>query len=211
MTILRCHRITDIEFVVVWIVSGSPHCLPIQFQSNIWDTITTTNRLLYSIRMYHAKSYIQISRGQVMIQDRKRSAIGLLHRKIWVWVDSSAIHPHNHHLSLNSPRLMFLFVKCATVNKVYHILSFLMSSHVIISHLISSHLTSPHLISSHLIVSKAILSLYSISQQCCEICLYTIYLFIVSLILGWETPGATYIGAVDTGTYWLLYSPCPKD
>ena len=32
-------------------------------------------------------------------------------------------HPHNNHLSPNSPRLMFLFVKCATVNKVYLILS----------------------------------------------------------------------------------------
>ena len=36
-------------------------------------------------------------------------------------------HPHNHHLSPNSPRLMFLFVKCATVNKVYLILSYLRS------------------------------------------------------------------------------------
>ena len=34
-------------------------------------------------------------------------------------------HPHNHHLSPNSPRLMFLYVKCATVNKVYLILSYL--------------------------------------------------------------------------------------
>ena len=34
-------------------------------------------------------------------------------------------HSHNHHLSPNSPRLMFLFVKCATVNKVYLILSYL--------------------------------------------------------------------------------------
>ena len=34
-------------------------------------------------------------------------------------------HPHNHHLSPNSPRLMLLFVKCATVNKVYLILSYL--------------------------------------------------------------------------------------
>ena len=34
-------------------------------------------------------------------------------------------HPHNHHLSPNSPRLMFLFVKCATVNKVYLISSIL--------------------------------------------------------------------------------------
>ena len=31
----------------------------------------------------------------------------------------SALHPHNYLLSPNSPRLMFLFVDCATVNKVY--------------------------------------------------------------------------------------------
>ena len=37
-------------------------------------------------------------------------------------------HSHNHHLSPNSPRLMFLFVKCATVNKVYLILSYLILS-----------------------------------------------------------------------------------
>ena len=36
-------------------------------------------------------------------------------------------HPHNNHLSPNSPRLMFLFVKCATVNKVYLILSYLIA------------------------------------------------------------------------------------
>ena len=34
-------------------------------------------------------------------------------------------HPHNHHLSPNSPRLMFLFVKCATVNKVLSYLIYL--------------------------------------------------------------------------------------
>ena len=37
----------------------------------------------------------------------------------------SSFHPHNHHLSHNSPRLMFLFADCATVNKVYLILSYL--------------------------------------------------------------------------------------
>ena len=37
----------------------------------------------------------------------------------------SSFHPHHHHLSPNSPRLMFLFVDCATVNKVYLILSYL--------------------------------------------------------------------------------------
>ena len=31
----------------------------------------------------------------------------------------SSFHPYNHHLSPNSPRLMFLFVDCATVNRVY--------------------------------------------------------------------------------------------
>ena len=36
----------------------------------------------------------------------------------------SSFHPHHHHLSPNSPRLMFLFVDCATVNKVYLILSY---------------------------------------------------------------------------------------
>ena len=35
----------------------------------------------------------------------------------------SSFHPHNHHLSPYSPRLMFLFVDCATVNKVYLALS----------------------------------------------------------------------------------------
>ena len=39
----------------------------------------------------------------------------------------SYFHPHNH-LSPNSPRLMFLFVDCATVNKVYLILSYLTPS-----------------------------------------------------------------------------------
>ena len=39
-------------------------------------------------------------------------------------------HSHNHHLSPNSPRLMFLFVKCATVNKVYLILSYLSLSYL---------------------------------------------------------------------------------
>ena len=34
----------------------------------------------------------------------------------------SSFHPHNHYLSPNSPRLMFLFVDCATVDKVYLIL-----------------------------------------------------------------------------------------
>ena len=37
----------------------------------------------------------------------------------------SSFHPHHHHLSPNSPRLMFLFVDCATVNKVYLILSWI--------------------------------------------------------------------------------------
>ena len=35
----------------------------------------------------------------------------------------SSSHHYNHHLSPNSPRLMFLFVDCATVNKIYLILS----------------------------------------------------------------------------------------
>ena len=41
---------------------------------------------------------------------------------------SSSFHPHNHHLSPNSPRLMLLFVDCATVNKVCLILSYLIVS-----------------------------------------------------------------------------------
>ena len=36
-------------------------------------------------------------------------------------------HLHNH-LSPNSPRLMFLFIYCATVNKVYLVKSCLISS-----------------------------------------------------------------------------------
>ena len=42
----------------------------------------------------------------------------------------SSFQPHNHHLSPNSPRLMFLFVDCATVNKVYLILSYLILSYL---------------------------------------------------------------------------------
>ena len=42
---------------------------------------------------------------------------------------SSSFHPHNRHLSHNSPRLIFLFVDCATVNKFYPILSYLGSYH----------------------------------------------------------------------------------
>ena len=45
----------------------------------------------------------------------------------------SSFHPHNHHLSPNSPRLMFLFVDCATVNKVYLII-FLALTHRYIYH-----------------------------------------------------------------------------
>ena len=36
----------------------------------------------------------------------------------------SSFRPHDHHLSPDSPRLMFLFVDCATVNKVYLILTY---------------------------------------------------------------------------------------
>ena len=41
----------------------------------------------------------------------------------------SSFHPHNHHLSPNSPRLMFLFVHCATVNKVHLNLSYIILSY----------------------------------------------------------------------------------
>ena len=41
----------------------------------------------------------------------------------------SYFRTHNHHLSPNdSPRLMYLFVDCATVNKVYLILSYLITA-----------------------------------------------------------------------------------
>ena len=41
------------------------------------------------------------------------------------WIVFKRIHPHNRHLSPHSPRLRFLFVNCATVNKVYLILAYL--------------------------------------------------------------------------------------
>ena len=37
----------------------------------------------------------------------------------------SSFHHYNHHLSPNSHRLMFLFVDCGTVNKIYLILTYL--------------------------------------------------------------------------------------
>ena len=53
--------------------------------------------------------------------------------RIWVFIDVLIIalhlyiviiyfHPHNHHVSINSPRFMFLFADCATLNKVFLIL-----------------------------------------------------------------------------------------
>ena len=50
-----------------------------------------------------------------------------------------SFHPHNHYLSPNSHRLMFLFVDCVTVNKVNVTLRYVSLSYLILFYLILSY------------------------------------------------------------------------
>ena len=58
---------------------------------------------------------------------------------ILICVSFSSFYPQNHHLSPNSPRLVFLFVNCATGNKIY---SYLLLSYgiTLISALIGNYI-----------------------------------------------------------------------
>ena len=69
----------------------------------------------------------------------------------------SSFHPHNHHLSPNCPKLMFLFVDCATVNNVYLILSYFILSYLILSYLILSYIILYYIILYYIILYYIIL------------------------------------------------------
>ena len=107
----------------------------------------------------------------------------------------SSFHPHDHHMSPNSPRLMFLFVDCATANIVYLILSYLISSHLISFNPISCRLISSHLILSYLTASQQTLCKIHLDPQ------YNI-LFCGSTILGFEM---LWIGQCQHKATYTIY------